>query len=116
MIRKEFKSFGHAARGIRFLIETQPHFRFHLLAAVAVNMAAWYFKLEALEWMILLLCIALVLGIEGVNSALEIALDRVHPEQHPMIGKAKDMAAAAVLISTLIAAIIGIWIFWDKLF
>lgn len=116
MLRKEIKSFGHAIRGIKFLIQSQPHFRFHLIAVLLVNLAAWYFEIDAKEWMILLLCMALVLGMEGLNSALEISLDRLHPDQHPMIGKAKDMAAAAVLLCSLIAAIIGVWVFWPYCF
>jgi diacylglycerol kinase len=61
------------------------------------------------------LCIALVLALEAVNSAIEYLADKISPEQDPLIGKAKDIAAGAVLIAAIGAAIIGSLIFIPKL-
>ncbi|MHB1278500.1 MAG: diacylglycerol kinase family protein, partial [Bacteroidia bacterium] len=91
MIQREIKSFGHAFRGLKFLFQSQKHFRFHVLATILVISLGLWFTVSALEWTVLLLCCAGVLMTEALNSALEVALDHLHPEIHPAIGKAKDM-------------------------
>jgi diacylglycerol kinase len=109
------ESFGHAARGVRILVATQPHARIHLVAAAAVVLAAWLLGASAMEWCVLLLAIGLVWVSEGVNTALELAVDLASPEHHPTAGKAKDVAAGAVLLASCLAAVIGAVIFLPKL-
>ncbi|MHB1279233.1 MAG: diacylglycerol kinase, partial [Bacteroidia bacterium] len=75
-----------------------------------------WFTVSALEWTVLLLCCAGVLMTEALNSALEVALDHLHPEIHPSIGKAKDMAAAGVLIVSVLSVVIGVVVFWPYVF
>jgi len=104
-------SFAHALRGMVYLVRTQPNARVHLLAAVAVCMAGAYVGLSRDEWLWVSVAIALVWGAEAFNTALEDLADALHPEQHPGIGRAKDVAAGAVLIATLGAAVIGVLIF-----
>jgi diacylglycerol kinase len=109
------ESFGHAARGVRILVATQPHARIHLVAAVGVTLAAWLLGASAMEWCVLLLAIGLVWVSEGVNTALELAVDLASPEHHPTAGKSKDVAAGAVLLASCLAAVIGAVIFLPKL-
>lgn len=66
--------------------------------------------------MILLLCISSVIALEALNSALEVLCDRVSKEQDPLIGQAKDLAAASVLWAAIMAFIIGILLFGPKLY
>jgi diacylglycerol kinase len=115
VIKREVKSFGHAFRGLKFLFQSQKHFRFHVVALILVISLGAYFAVTWVEWTILLLCSGTVLMAEALNSALEIALDHLHPEIHPAIGKAKDMAAAGVLIVSGLSAVIGLLIFWPYL-
>ena len=61
-----------------------------------------------------MICIALVISLEAVNTALEYLTDLVSPERHPLAGKAKDVAAAAVLIAAIGSAIVGLLIFVPK--
>jgi len=68
------------------------------------------------EWMVILLCIALVIGLEMLNSAIEKLCDAVHPEIHPFIKYTKDIAAGAVLWACIISGIIGAIIFIPKIF
>lgn len=112
VIQREVKSFGYAFRGLKFLFRTQIHFRIEVAITVVVVFLGFWFCVTASEWMILLLCCASVLGAEALNSALEVALDRLHPERHPLIGKSKDMAAAGVLLLALFSAVIGVIIFF----
>lgn len=109
------ESFGHAARGVRILVATQPHARIHLVAAAGVALAAWLLGASAIEWCVLLLAIALVWVSEGINTALELAVDLACPEHHPAAGKAKDVAAGAVLLASCLAAVIGAIVFLPKL-
>ncbi len=113
--RRRRESFGHAARGVRILVATQAHARIHLAAAGGVALAAWLLDVSALEWCVLLLAIALVWVSEGINTALEFAVDLASPEHHPLAGKAKDVAAGAVLLAACLAAVIGAVIFVPKL-
>ena len=74
-------------------------------------MAGFYLSIAAIEWCILLLCIALVIGLELVNTALENLVDLVTRERNPLAGKVKDIAAGAVLVVSIITVIIGLIIF-----
>jgi len=68
-----------------------------------------------IEWCLVILAIALVIACEAINTAIEFLTDRVSTEPHPLSGKAKDVAAGAVLISSAGAAVIGVMIFGPKL-
>lgn len=114
-LRRRIDSFGHAARGVRIVVATQPHARIHLVAAAAVALAAWLLDASALEWCALLLAIALVWVSEAINTATEFAVDLASPGHHPLAGKAKDAAAGAVLLAAILAALVGAIVFVPKL-
>jgi diacylglycerol kinase (ATP) len=99
---------------LRFLLE-ERNARM-LLAGTAVTIAGgFYFKLAALEWCAVIFAIALLWVAEGLNSALERLTDLVSPGFHPLAGKAKDIAAGAVMIALIAAVSIGIVIFGPRL-
>lgn len=112
---KFIKSFSNALRGIVYLFKSQPNARIELSIALVVLLAGILFKINSTEWLIILLCIALVLGLEGINTSIEILADKLHPGFDKEIGKVKDTAAGAVLITSIVAAIIGIIIFAPRL-
>jgi len=93
------------------MMRTQPNARLHLLAAALVCAAGVYFGLHRTEWLWISLAIVLVWSAEAFNTALEQLADAVHPARHPGVGRAKDVAAAAVLIAALGAAVIGLLVF-----
>jgi len=105
------KSLAHALRGVDHVVRTQPNARLHLLAAVLVCAAGVYFGLGRAEWLWISIAIALVWSAEAFNTALELLADVLHPARHAGIGRAKDVAAAAVLIAALGAAVIGLLVF-----
>ena len=105
------KSLAHALRGINYIVRTQPNARLHLLAAALVCAAGVYVGLGRAEWLWISVAIVLVWSAEAFNTALEQLADALHPALHPGIGRAKDVAAAAVLISALGAAVIGLLVF-----
>ncbi|MEI6409228.1 MAG: diacylglycerol kinase family protein [Bacteroidota bacterium] len=114
-LRKRLLSFRYAFQGIADLFTSQPNARIHLAAAIFVISAGFYCHINQTEWALIILCIALVFALEAVNTALEYLTDLVSPDFHPLAGKAKDVAAAAVLIAAIGAMLVGILIFWPKL-
>jgi diacylglycerol kinase (ATP) len=113
------ESFADAGRGVRALV-AEPNARIQLAAALAVvGLGAWL-DLERRDWALLVLAIGLVLAGEATNTALEALADRVAPDSHPLVGKAKDVAAGGVLIASAVAAILGLLVLapplWQKLF
>ena len=92
------------------------HMRVHLVTLVLVLIAGWWFGLDRLEWVAILLVSGLVISMELLNSALEESLDRLHPDLHPAIGRAKDMASGAVLVAAIIALSIAALIFLPRMF
>lgn len=105
------KSFVYALQGLAHLVRTQANARLHLLAAVLVCAAGAYFGLSRAEWLWITVAVTLVWCAEAFNTALEQLADVLHPQQHPGIGRAKDVAAAAVLIAAVGAAVIGLLVF-----
>lgn len=89
--------------------------RIHLAAAVAAVGVGTWLRLDAGEWRWLILTIALVIGAEALNTAVEQACNAVTIWRNPAIKAAKDAAAGAVLVSALAAALIGGTIFLPHL-
>ena len=114
-ILKMLFSFRHAFAGLRFLMD-ENNARFHVFFAIIILSAGFYLKLSAIEWAIIVAQIGLVLVVETLNTAIEKLCDFVSPEYHQLIGKVKDLAAAAVLIMSIVSVIVGIIIFLPKLF
>ncbi|MCC9641268.1 diacylglycerol kinase [Rhodopirellula sp. JC740] len=99
--------FQCAWRGIWFAVGDQNSFWVHLpIACCVVGLAGWL-RLGPLQWATLLLAIGMVLTAELLNTSLELIVSVVHPQRHPRIGQALDIAAGAVLVMSLAAAAVG---------
>jgi diacylglycerol kinase len=101
------RSFRFALDGVSYLIRTQRNARIELAIGAAVIVVAAWVRVSAVEWAVLILAIALVLGLETLNTALEIAVTLASPERHPLAKAAKDLAAATVLLASLAAVGVG---------
>lgn len=110
-IQKRINSFQFACKGLADLVKSQPNARIHLVVGIAVLLAGYFFRISKYDWIAVVLCVALVISLEAVNTALEYLTDLVSPEYHPLAGKAKDVAAAAVLIAAMGAVVVGLLIF-----
>jgi diacylglycerol kinase (ATP) len=104
-------SFNYAFEGIIHVLRTQRNLRIHFVIAIAVIAAAAAFGVDRIELICLLLAIAFVLVAEMVNSAIEGAIDVSTTSFDPNAKLAKDIAAGAVLISTITALAVGYLIF-----
>jgi diacylglycerol kinase len=114
-MKKELKRFAAAFNGLYLLFTREPHGRVHLVAMVLAIAAGWYFRISALEWMAILIAIGIVIGAEGLNTAIEKLGDFVHKEKHNEMRHIKDIAAGAVLIAAIVAAVVACIIFIPKI-
>lgn len=110
-LQKRVKSFGYAFKGIATLVKTQPHARIHLLATVVVVGSGFLLEISRTDWLALVLAIGMVWVAEAVNTAVEFLTDLASPEYHPLAGKAKDVAAGAVLLAAFAAIAIAVIVF-----
>jgi diacylglycerol kinase len=108
---KLIKSFGYALQGIYVATREQLNIKIHFLAVIIVTAAGLFFHVTSTEWCLILICYGMVLTAELFNSALENLVDLISPDHHPLAGKAKDMAAGAVLISAIATAGVSLFIF-----
>lgn len=99
--------FRVALGGLVYTFKTQRHMRFHLYVVLIVVMLGILVNLQLREMLVLLFTISLVLVAEMFNSAIEATVDLVSPNYNPMAKFAKDIAAGAVLITTIIALAVG---------
>ncbi|MBX2926213.1 MAG: diacylglycerol kinase family protein [Saprospiraceae bacterium] len=111
MIRKRIQTFRYAFNGLADVFRTQANMRIHAAAAAAAICLGLFFKITAVEWCMVALAIGMVLLAEVFNTAIEYLTDLASPDMHPLAGKAKDAAAAAVLIAAAVSAVIGCIIF-----
>ena len=116
--REELKalsaSFVYAFRGIRDTVLSERNMKIHLIMAAAVTVCGIVFRISKTEWLICIGLFGLVMGMELANTAVEAVVDLVTQKEHPLARKAKDAAAAAVLVTALAAALIGLAIFLPK--
>nr|WP_321486590.1 diacylglycerol kinase family protein [uncultured Draconibacterium sp.] len=110
-IAKRLHSFKYALNGLWHLWKTEINFRIHILASITVTALGWLVEITRTKWLIIIICVGIVLGAEAFNSAIERICDLVSPEKNIQIKIIKDISAAAVLIVSVMAAIIGLFIF-----
>jgi diacylglycerol kinase (ATP) len=110
------RSFRYAFRGVGALLRSEPNAWIHLLAAGLVCALGAFLDLPRASWIWLAAAIAGVFAAEAFNSALEALADAVHPAPHPLVARAKDLGAAAVLFAAAGAAAIGLLVLGPPLF
>jgi len=109
------KSVGFAFKGAYILMTTEASIKVQIIIGIVMTILGFYVGLSATEWCIQTLVIAIIMAIEGANTAIEEVADFIHPEQHPKIGLIKDLAAGAVFIFAVAAVIIACIIYIPKL-
>jgi diacylglycerol kinase len=104
------RSFRHAFRGWWYVIRTQQNAWIHAVITMLVLLVAFWLRLPLRDWAVLFLTIALVWTAEFINTALEAVVDLASPQKHPLAKVGKDVGAAAVLIASLAAILVGLLI------
>ncbi len=114
--RNRIRSVGVALRGAVLLLRTEGSIQIQAAIVVLVTVAGFYFHISATEWMLQVFSIGLVLGVEGLNTAVEKLSDFVQPKYDKQIGFIKDISAGAVMWVSVAATIIGLIIYIPKIF
>lgn len=104
-------SFKYAIEGIITALRDQPNLKFQVCMASVVLALGYYFQISKTEWLFIITMVGLVLTFELTNTAIEEIVDSFTDKVHPAAKKAKDVAAAAVLIASFTATIIGLIVF-----
>lgn len=110
------KSIGFAVKGAFKLVTTEHSVMVQFSLMILMIFAGFFFSISREEWMLQILAFGLVLGIEGLNTAVEKIADFIHPEYHERIGFIKDIAAGAVLFAAFSAIAVGALIYVPKIF
>lgn len=110
------KSVGYALKGALLLIKTEASIKIQVAIAVIMTAMGFYFNISATEWILQIFAISMVLGIEGLNTAVEKISDFIQPEYDDKIGFIKDISAGAVMLVSIGSSIIGLIIYLPKFF
>lgn len=110
------RKFACALRGLKVALAGQSSFFIHLPAAVAVVVLAWWLQVSATGWWVLILCITVVLTAELFNSAIEHQARAITREENSEIRDALDIASSAVLVASIGAAVVGLFVLGRPLF
>lgn len=109
-----YKSFGFAFEGIFAVVKKERNMQIHCCMMVLVIVAGLFFQISAVEWCICFVLFGLIMSLELVNTAVESVVDLVTEERRPLAKLAKDAAAGAVLLASIMAAVAGLIIFLPK--
>jgi diacylglycerol kinase len=119
-MKKFLQSFRYALNGAILLAKTERNFRIILVCliitlVVGVGLDSFGQHLTRFEWAIIWGAIGLMLVSEAINTAIEKLVDLLHPQKHPKAGEIKDMAAAATMMASVVAIIIGLYILLPRI-
>lgn len=106
------ESFEHAGRGLYILLRSTHNLWVEITIFILVVLAGLFFCITKIEWLLILIVSGMVFVSEAFNTAIEIDIDLTSPTFHPYAKDTKDVAAGAVLISTIFATTVGTVIFW----
>ena len=113
---REKGRFEDAFRGLYVFWETTKNLYIYIPVSLFVILFGFYFRISSFEWIALVFCMGFVLVTEALNTAIEIDIDLTSPEYHPFAKDTKDVAAAAVLLSSINAMVVGLIVFLPKIF
>lgn len=115
-LNRLFKSCSYAIKGLFKTFREEQNLKIQTLASLAVLILGIYFSISRMEWIVLTLVVCLVLTAEITNSAVERITDVLKPRINTYVKEIKDIMAAAVLMSSIAAVIVGVIIFWPYVY
>ena len=115
-LKKFTKSLRFALRGLSILWKNEPNFRWHTVIALAVIVFMLYLGVDRGDAVIIILVITFIFSLEIANTVVERLVDMLKPRLHTYAESIKDLTAALVLIGSIAAILIGVFIFYPYLF
>ncbi len=112
MAHRRILSFKYAGEGIWTAFMEEPNLKIHIIVAILVYLAGLLLNISKSDWIVLILTIGIVLSLELTNTAIEAVVDSFTQDSHPGAKKAKDVSAAAVLIASIMAIVVGLLVFY----
>ena len=103
---------GYANQGIVYFFKTERNGRIQAVVASVIIILALVLQISPIEWCFILACIAMVLGLEMTNTALERVCEMLSKDFHPIVKVIKDVAAGAVWVASIFSSVIGAIIFY----
>ena len=113
--RGRLSAFGYAFQGAYDLLRNHAPSKIHMLAFVCMMTASWALHFPLWKWVAVLICSGMVLAAEALNTAVEYVVDLVSPDYHVLAGKAKDVAAGAVLFTAVFSGAVAILLIADAI-
>lgn len=110
-LKRLYKSFKFAFRGLLSLIKKEQNFKLHIIATIVVIFLGGYFQIKLWQWSLIVLMIAGVLILEMLNTVFERLLDLFKPRLHSYVKEVKDIMSAIVLVASIASVIIALLIF-----
>ena len=114
-IKRIINSFKYAFNGLIDTYKTEQSVWIYIPVSLLVILMGFYFKINTVEWLVIVLVLGVILSLELINTALESVVDLVTDKYHPLAKKAKDTVSAAVLVFAVASVIIGLIIFIPKI-
>jgi diacylglycerol kinase len=112
---KFIASFRYAFRGLWYALRTQRNVRVHVLIGTLAVLLGIILRISAVEFAMIFVAITSVFIAEMFNTVIELCIDLASPDYHPLAKVAKDVAAGAVLLSAMLAVVIGLFVFGPRL-
>ena len=109
------RAFRFALEGAVYVIRSERNVRIQLVVGAAATVVGIWLGLAPVEWAVLALTMGLVIGLEWLNTAVEITVTLASPEEHPLAKAAKDVAAASVLVGAIASVAVGVFLFGPRL-
>lgn len=106
-------SFKYAFNGISFCVTHEKNMRIHIVAMLYVMFFSLFYDFTVSDYALLVITCALVISTEIINTAIEVVIDKISPDYSPLAKVGKDAAAGAVLVTSIMAVIVGILLFFD---
>ena len=113
--RGRLSAFGYAFRGAYDLLRNHAPSKIHIAAFIGMITVSWALGFPLWKWVAVLVCSGMVLAAEALNTAVEYVVDLVSPEYNVLAGKAKDVAAGAVLFTAVFSGIVALLLIGDAL-
>ena len=110
-----FKSLSFAINGIKYCFKMEKHYKFHIFAFILIMILSFLLKLSSIEFIFIIAVSFLVIITEMLNTCVEVIVDMINKDYNVLAMYAKDLGAGAVLISSILAVIVGLIMFIPKI-